>query len=112
MEGGLDRSVVSQSILKSIALNKTPNPAFELVPSEWKMPDSCTSTVPGAGIKRGLENNQENQEPVRQKSKLHLFLKKGSNSNSRFSKPVSAEELRKAAKGVTPVNTQSSNDWA
>ena len=33
-------------------------------------------------------------------------------TNVRFSKPVSAEELKKAAEVVTPVNTQSSNDWA
>ena len=53
MERSLDRSVVSESILKSIDLNKLHNPTFELITSEWKVPDSADSTVPA---KRGLEN--------------------------------------------------------
>lgn len=91
MERSLDRSVVSESILKSIDLNKLPNPAFELITSEWKMPDSADSTVP---VKRGLESYIENEEPPLQKPKLCLSLKKG--ANCRFSKPISVEERKKA----------------
>ena len=58
-------------------MNKLPDPAFELVISEWKMPDSAGSTVPATNTKRGLENNTENEEPPRQKPKLCLSLKKG-----------------------------------
>ena len=107
------RSVVSESLLKSIDPNKSrlPNPDFELVPPEWRLPCNADSTVPATTtIKRGLQDGQENEEPVRQKPKLSLSLKK--KMNDRFSKPLSPEELKKAAQGVTPVNTQSSNDWA
>ena len=109
----IDRSVVSESLLKSTDPNKPrlPNPDFELVPPEWRLPCSADSTVPATTTtKRGLQDGQENEEPVRQKPKLSLSLKK--KTNDRFSKPLSSEELKKAAQGVTPVNTQSSNDWA
>ena len=69
------------------------------------------STVPvtTTTIKWGLQDGQENEEPVRQKPKLSFSLRKKTN---RLPKPLSFEELKKAAQGVTPVNTQSSNDWA
>ena len=104
MERSLDRSVVSESLLKSIDPNKPQllNPDFELVPPEWRLPCNADSTV-RATSKRGLQDGQENEEPVCQKPKLSLSLKK--KTNIRFSKPVSSEELKKAAEGVTPVNT-------
>ena len=37
-------------------MNKLPDPAFELVTSEWKMSDSADSTMPATNTKRGLEN--------------------------------------------------------
>ena len=111
MERSLDRSVVSESLLKSIDPNKPRlhNPNVELVPPEWRLPCNADSTVHATTTKRGPLDGQENEEPVRQKPKLSLSLKK---TNVRFSKPISSEELKKAAEGVTPVNTQSSNDWA
>ena len=112
MERSLDRSVVSESLLKLIDPNKPwlPNPNVELVPPEWRLPCNADSTVPVTTTKRGLQDGQENEEPVRQKPKLSLSLKK--KTNVRFSKSISSEELKKAAEGVTLVNTQSSNDWA
>ena len=108
---GLDRAVISPSILAAVDLNRPPNPAFQLVPPEWQLPvtDADSDREPGSA-KRVLNKDQENQEPPRQKPKLCLSLKKPG-SGSRFSKPVSADELKKAAEGVTPVNTQSSNEW-
>ena len=93
------------NLLKSIDPNKPrlPNPDFELVPPEWRLPCNADSTVPATTTKRGLQDGQENEEPLRQKPKLSLSLKK--KTNVRFSKPLSSEELKKAAEGVTPVNT-------
>ena len=109
MERSLDRSVVSESLIDP---NKPqlPIPDFELVPPEWRLPCNADSTVPAITTKRGLQDGQENKEPVCQKPKPSLLLKK--KTNIRFSKPLFSEELKKAAEGVTPVNTQSSNDWA
>ena len=78
MERSLDRSVVSESLLKSIDPNKPrlPNPDFELVPPDWRLPCNADSTVPvTTTIKQGLQNSQENEEPVRQKPKLSPLLK-------------------------------------
>ena len=97
MERSLDSCVVSESLLKAIDSNKPrlPNPDFELVPPEWRLPCNADSTVPATTTKRGPQEGQENDEPVRQKPKLSLSLKK--KTNVRFSKPVSSEELKKAA---------------
>ena len=48
MERSLDRSVVSESLLKSIDPNKLRllNLAFELVPPEWRLPNNADSKVP------------------------------------------------------------------
>ena len=98
---GLERAVISQSILKNIDLNK---PDFGLVPSEWQL-GNCVDPNQPTATKRVLDDCQENQKPPLQKPRLSLSLKKG---NSRFSKPLSADELKKAAEGVTPINTQTS----
>ena len=78
--------------------------------TKWRLPCNADSTVPATTPKRELKDCPENEEPVRQKPKLSLFLKK--KTNVRFSKPLSSKELKKAVQGVTPVSTQSSNDWA
>ena len=45
MERAFDRTVVSPSILDAVDVNKVPNPAFELVPSEWNTPSSVHPIV-------------------------------------------------------------------
>ena len=94
MERSLDRSVASESLLKSIDPNKPrlPNPDFEMVPPEWRLPCNADSNVPATTTKQGLQDGQENEEPVHQKPKLSLSLKK--KTNIRFSKPLSSEELK------------------
>lgn len=79
---GLDRADVSQSILNAVDLNKPSNPAFQLVPPEWQLSDCVDSDEPTTA-KPLLDEDQENQEPPRQKPKLNLSLKKG--RGSRFS---------------------------
>ena len=92
---GLDRAVISPSILAAVDLNKPPNPAFQLVPTEWQLPvTDVDSDLEPSTAKQVLNEDQENfQEPPRQKPKHCLSL----GSGSRFSKPVSADELKKAA---------------
>ena len=53
MERSLDRSVVSEFLLKSIDPNKPRllNPAFELVPPECRLPNNADSKVPSKSTK-------------------------------------------------------------
>ena len=73
---GLYRAVISPSILAAVDLNmdlnKPPNPAFQLVPPEWQS-DADSNREPSS-TKRVLNEDQENQEPPRQKPKLCLSL--------------------------------------
>ena len=68
---GLDRAVISPSILAAVDLNRDlnrpPNSAFQLVPPEWQLPvtDADSDREPSSA-KRVLNEYQENQEPPRQ----------------------------------------------
>ena len=52
---GLDRAVISPSILAAVDsnmdLSKPPNPAFQLVPPEWQLPvtDADSDREPSSG---------------------------------------------------------------
>ena len=90
---GLDRAVISPSILAAVDLNKPPNPAFQLVPTEWQLPvTDVDSDLEPSTAKRVLNEDQENfqDRSLHAKSLNCLSLKKRG-SGSRFSKPVSEE---------------------
>ena len=69
----------------------------------------CDDSAFSLGMSEFLE---EPEEPPKKKSKHSLSLRKKGKSVERFANPVTTEDLAVAAKGVVPVNTKNSTEWA
>ena len=92
--------VVSPSLINSVKtdLNKLNKTGFNLGMDEW------ISDLPD------LDADVENEAPPQKKLRLSLShgRKNPLQPTNRFSKPVGSPERLKAAKGVVPLNTESS----
>ena len=58
-----------------------------------------------------MSDDKENEPPVKKK-RLSLSISSRRTNSERFSVPVTEEEAKLAAKGVTPINTTVANEWA
>ena len=96
--------VVSPSLINSVKtdLNKLNKTGFNLGMDEW------ISDLPD------LDADVKNEAPPQKKLRLSLShgRKNPLQPTNRFSKPVGSPERLKAAKGVVPLNTESSTQWA
>ena len=114
-----ENCIISPSLLASIDLDKSLDPAFDIGMAGWiseeyeakfKRYEAAKQKQPAPKKKKldlSLNKANKENEPPPKKTKLNLSLK-----NGRFGTPVSPNSRKKAAEGVVPVNTTLSNSWA